>query len=402
MEHSPIRVSFARLFLASGAIVTATCAALADPLPKIEKTFANGSTLTFYGQINKGFLTYDDGEASRTYDFIDNYNSNTRVGLTYGTALGEGWTYTGTIEIQYDPFTTNTANLNQPTPPGSAWGLTDANIRLIDNRFESAEFGTLYLGQGNMASQNTAEVDLSGTSVIARSAVGNIAGGQLLRETDGKLSSVTISDAFTNYNGLGRRVRLRYDTPAFAGFTLRGSFGRDLLYTSTDADKQSAVRDQDLYDLALAYEGSSGDFKYEAQAAYSYQDAYTSGGKLTQSVEILDGSGSVLHGPTGLSLTVALGQQDNGTTTGSYGYIKGGWQTDLVKWGKTAFAVDYYDGTDINGAGTESRSTGLSVVQNVTDWNTEFWATYRSYSYDEATADYDDADAFFIGARFSF
>jgi hypothetical protein len=374
----------------------------ADPPRKIEKKFANGSVLRFYGQINKGFLNYDDGQVTGNYDLIDNNNSNTRFGLTYTSDLGDAWKYLGTIEIQYAPFSTTSTSLSQPSPPSSAYDLTDANIRLIDNKFTSEGLGVFYLGQGDMVSYNTAEVDLSGTSVIARSAVQNIAGGQLLREADGTLSNVSINDAFNNYNGIGRRVRLRYDTPNLAGFSLRGSFGRNLLYTNTNAEKQEAVRNQNLYDLALAYNGESGDFKYEAQAAYSYQDAYTVSGKVTPSIEILDGSASVLHGPTGLNLTVALGQQDNGNYTGDYGYIKGGWQTDLVSWGKTAFAIDYYSGNEINGTGTSSQSTGLSVVQNITDWNTELWATYRTYSYDAATTDYDDAQAIFVGARFKF
>ena len=55
----------------------------AQELPKIEKTFENGGTLRFYGQINKGVLSYDDGQETESYGLIDNDNSNTRFGLTY-------------------------------------------------------------------------------------------------------------------------------------------------------------------------------------------------------------------------------------------------------------------------------------------------------------------------------
>ena len=115
-----------------------------------------------------------------------------------------------------------------------------------------------------------------------------------------------------------------------------------------------------------------------------------------------DGSASILHGPTGLSATVALGQQDNGSLTGSYGYVKLGWQADLISWGKTAFAIDYYSGTDIASAGSDSESTSFSVVQNITDWNTEVYLTWREYDYSEPETSFLAANAMFIGARFKF
>jgi hypothetical protein len=64
--------------------------------------------------------------------------------------------------------------------------------------------------------------------------------------------------------------------------------------------------------------------------------------------------------------------------------------------------LDYYSGTDITGVGSDSESTGISVVQNITNWNTELWATYRDYSYDDTKADYEDGQALFLGARFKF
>jgi len=58
--------------------------------------------------------------------------------------------------------------------------------------------------------------------------------------------------------------------------------------------------------------------------------------------------------------------------------------------------------SDITGTDTESDSSSISVVQNVTNWNTEFWATYRVYSFDDTKADYEDGKALFVGARFKF
>ncbi len=359
----------------------------AQDLPKIETTFANGGTLRFYGQINKGVLSYDDGQETESYGLIDNDNSNTRFGLTYSQDFAETWTYLGTIEVGYAPFSTSNTSILQQSPPSSAYDFTNANIRKIDNKFSSPRYGSFWIGQGDMASNSTAEVDLSGTTVIGYSSVADTAAGQLLRQSDGGLSNIKIKDAFTNYDGLSRKVRIRYDTPLWSGFGLRTSYGRDLL--SDDED----VREQDLYDIAATYEGEFDDFKVVAQTAYSWKGS---------DITIFSASGSVLHMPTGLSVTAAAGGQDKDDVSGSYGYIKLGWQGDLVPWGKTAIAVDYYGGSDIAADGSDSESYALSVVQNIPRYNTELWLTWRAYDYSEADTDFDSASAFFAGARFKF
>lgn len=368
------------------AVLATAPQARAEGLKKIEKTFSNGGTLRLYGQINKGVLTYDDGQVTESYGLIDNDNSVSRVGLTYGITTG-AWGYLGTVEVQYAPFSTSNTSIKQPSPPSSAYEFSTEDIRLIDNQLTHPRYGTLYLGQGNMASYQTAEADLSGTTVIAYSEVEDTASGQLLRESNGKLSTITIGDAFSNYDGLSRAVRIRYDTPLWSGFGLRTSYGRNLL--SDDAD----TRDEDLFDVAATYARDQGNFQVAAQAAYSWKGS---------DVTIADGSASVLHSPTGLSLTVALGQQDNGNRTGSYGYAKLGWQADLTGLGKTAFAVDYYSGTDIQSSGSDSETSSFSIVQNIDDWNTELYLTWREYRYSEPKTSFLASNAFFVGARFKF
>jgi hypothetical protein len=359
----------------------------AQQLTKIEKTFKNDGTLRFYGQINKGVLSYDDGQETESYGLIDNDNSNTRFGLTYTQTFGEQWTYLGTIEIAYAPFSTSNTNILQQSPPSSAYEFTNANIRKIDNKVSHPRYGAIYVGQGDMASNSTAEVDQSGTSVVSYSSVADSAGAQLLRQSDGTLSDIEIQDAFTNYDGLSRQVRIRYDSPMWSGFGLRTSYGRNLL--SDDPD----VRDQALYDIAAVYEGEFNDFRVVAQTAFSWKGSETT---------IFDGSGSILHVPTGLSFTAAAGTQDTSGVSGSYGYAKLGWQGDLLAWGKTAVSVDYYGGSDIVTEGSDSESWAISIVQNISRWNTQLWATWRDYDYSETDTEFDSASAFFVGARFKF
>jgi hypothetical protein len=82
--------------------------------------------------------------------------------------------------------------------------------------------------------------------------------------------------------------------------------------------------------------------------------------------------------------------------------VKLGWQGDLVSWGKTAFSIDYYSGSDIAAEGSDSETWALSAVQNIPRWNTDLWMTWREYEYSEADTEFDSASAFFVGARFKF
>ena len=72
--------------------------AAAQGLPPIEHQFPNGSVVTFYGQINKGILQYDDGQETESYGLIDNDNSGTRAGIRY-TQEFDGWTFENRNEI---------------------------------------------------------------------------------------------------------------------------------------------------------------------------------------------------------------------------------------------------------------------------------------------------------------
>jgi len=80
-----------------------TITAAAQGLPPLQTEFANGASLRFYGQINKGILSYDDGQETKSYFLIDNDNSNTRFGLSY-TQKFDAWTFENVNEFQYSPY----------------------------------------------------------------------------------------------------------------------------------------------------------------------------------------------------------------------------------------------------------------------------------------------------------
>ena len=383
--------------LLPGALLAfATAASAQDGLPPIEHTFPNQGTLTFYGQLNKGILSYDDGIDTESYGLIDNDNSNTRVGLKYLQAFG-AWTFENVNEIGYAPYSSANANILNTSPNDADYEFTNANIRWLDFSLANDRYGKVWLGQGGMATDGIQEIDLSGTDVIAYSSVADSAGGQIIRFSDPglsfdeSLSGVTIGDAFTNYDG-PRMVRVRYDTPAFNNVTFAAAYGRDLL--SDDAD----IRDQNTFDAALTYANQFGDVETAAGIGYYWQeDNRTSWG----------GSVSGLHQPTGVNLTLGFGtgSPDDGPD-GNWWYGKLGLLRDYVSWGATAVSLDYYQGEDffLSGDATSSSSDswGLALVQNIDRANTEIWLTVRSYDYADNVASYDDGQAVFGGARFRF
>ena len=101
----------------------------ADGLPPIKFTLGNGSTLTLYGQIDKGVQNYDDGDETRTSGLIDNDNSNTRFGLRYDQQFGD-WAFQNVNEFSYAPYSTSNVNILTPNPNDYAW--SNSNIRKID------------------------------------------------------------------------------------------------------------------------------------------------------------------------------------------------------------------------------------------------------------------------------
>ena len=353
-------------------------AAAEGPEP-IEYTLGDGTVIRFSGQINMGVLHYDDGQEDFT-NFVDNDNSSSRARVQIFSTSGD-WKFESTLEAEYQPLASNVVSQLNEEPD---WDFPATNIRKAEVAFANEHFGKLWLGQGSMASDGTAEVDNSGTSVIAYSSLSDTAGGYFFRFAGDDLSDITVGSSFSNFDGLGRKLRVRYDTPTFHGFGLRTSYGEDAL----------AGLNNPLYDVAAVYGGEFEQLDLDAAIGFSRNEG--------SDTDILSGSISGLHKPTGLSLTLAGGREYNDSVEGRYGYVKLGYQHEFFDIGSTAFSVDYYFGNDIAAAGSDSASVGLAAVQNIDKYNLQLWALWRDYDYDDDNADYDNGQAVFGGALFKF
>lgn len=342
------------------------------------KTVVSGSErvkLAISGQVNRAVNVIDDGDETDAY-FVDNGASDTRIRFVGTAGINENLTLGSRIEYALSPDSSE--DVNQENKESGDF----FDERVVEIYLQSEQYGTLYLGKGSTASDNTAEVDLSGTDVIQYASVADIAGGMFFRDSaSDMLTDVKVSDAFKDFDGLSRKSRLRYDTPSFYGFGLAGS----------------AISDS-RWDTALRWSGSGYGLKAGAAAAVAYVNESSADYQY-------DGSFSLLHQETGLNFTFSAGSKDSDSGDNPYNiWSKIGWQTQFYPFGKTSFGVDYGHTENLPADGDDGDSFGFAVVQSFADYGTELYFQFRQYSLDSDSplVDYDDINVGTIGARVKF
>jgi hypothetical protein len=327
--------------------------------------------LSISGQVNRGILVSEDGDQTKLF-FVDNDNSSSRLHVEGTGEISDDLTAGAVIEVELRSNSTRAVSQDNEST-----GTANFEDRRIEAYFASERLGKVSIGQGHTASDDTAEVDLSGTGVVGTSDIGDYAGG-LQFVDDGTLSGATIGAAFNNFDGLSRDDRLRYDSPRFGGFGIAAS----------------AVADS-KFDIAGLYTGAFGDTKLAGAAAYA-----SDGGDF----QGVDGSASLLLAG-GFSVTAAAGWRDfdaGGRDDGRYAYGKLGYRLTPFTIGATALAVDAYYGEDVAADGDESWMIGLLAVQTVDQIATDLYFGYRHFDLERDGADLDPINAVLSGARVKF
>jgi len=348
-----------------------------EKLPYLTESGGNKVNLALSAQVNRGVLVTEDGEDTDVF-FVDNDNSSTRIKLAGDTRFNKDISAGALIEVQFE--SNSTADVSQDNQRNA--GANNFTERKLEVFAKSKTYGKLTLGQGDTSSNNSSEVDLSGTAVVGYSSVADFAGGIQFQE-DGDLSGVSIGDTFSNLDGLSRDDRIRYDTRSFGGVTLSASVIAD-----------------DRFDLALSYSEKKLLGVHEFAAAIAYAD-------VDDEFDQVSGSASLLLGDIvkGANFTIAAGSQDSdvgGENTASFVYGKIGYQFSPFSFGMTSLAVDYYYGEDIDQDGDESTSIGVVAVQEVKRIGTELYAGLRNFELDRDGEDFDDIDGLLVGARVKF
>ncbi len=345
-----------------------------------------GQPIIFYGQINPAVVQYDDGAVTRTYSPVGNSNKTSRLGFRWHIRQFGDWSPLVRVEVGLSARPSKTVNIEDPG--SNSWSSREGDLRKLELVVYNDRFGAFSFGQGSMATDGITEVDYSGTRLAAFSNVGQIAASQLLRNRDGQLSQLQIGDFIDNFEGANvtgaypdgsRKMRFRYDTPNFNGFVFSTAFGNEVLRDEGETN----------VDAALTYEEVFGEYKFAAGAGYSWQSE----------TRVLSGSATVLHDPSGLSLTAALGGERDG---GSFAYLKAGVQRSFWSVGSTFLSVDFYRGTNIESDGTLATSYGLAMVQAFDKPGLEAYALIRSYDIKQPGATFDNGLVTMIGASWQF
>lgn len=334
--------------------------------------------LKLYGQINRAVMYVDDGDDGEFYH-VDNDNSSTRLGLKALSQMNDKFSVGANLEFEYQSNPSNAVWQDEANTSGDEW-----DERKIE-AFIKGAFGKLTLGQGSTASDNTSEIDLSGTKVAGYSRVDAQAGAFRFFDEDGNaLSSVRVTDIFKNLDGFSRKDRVRYDSPKFSGFAIAVSAASD--------------EGDDAEDVALTYKGKLGNVK--AAAGLAYVHFSSSDAKKNQ----VNGSASFLM-ENGLNLTVAAGNlefENSGKDDGTFVYGKLGYIAKVCPLGTTAFAIDYGKYDDMKADEDEGDTVGFTCVQKLQDWKTEIYLCIRHFELDREGSNFDDVDSAMAGLRIKF
>ncbi len=338
-------------------------------------------SLKIYGQVNREVMYGDDGNTSDVL-FTDNNVSSSRFGLEGKGKISPTFSVGAKIETEVESNASDKIMLDRTE---TFAGDVNVAIRKVEFWIEDTNLGRLTIGQGSVATDDVALVDLSGTELAVFNEQEDWGGAFNFRNSVGGGAGPTVKTVFTDLDG-SRDDRVRYDTPKIAGFV--GSV---------------AMQSNDRPTFAINWGGAFPSFKVAAAIGYAHNPSSATGTGVG-SVEDIVGSASILHS-SGLNGTIGAGRRDKGVVGSNdftYWYGKLGYRFKAFSFGGTAVAIDYTSSSNslVNGDGGDG--FGLGIVQKVDDAALELYASIHVYSYDQPGADFKDITVATTGGRVKF
>lgn len=326
---------------------------------------ADNVEFKFSGQVSQAITQADNGTDTDTI-FVDNNNSGTRlrlkgkVDVTPSLSAGVYW------ETQYQDNSSGAIDI------GDSDNTSTFTSRIRDLWFKGS-FGKVSLGQGNGAANGTSEVDNSGTWIADNS--GDFLHGGLSFADSAGVKTIKLGKAFSNFDGLSRNNRLRYDTPSFGPLGLAASVGQDKYEIGT------------RYSMKMANGGKLG-------AALGYVDSKDKFTQVGLSASVLLGSGLNLTGHYGKKNPDAGGVDPKGY------YLKVGQKFGATK--NQMVSLGYQKVDDLAAAGDEAKRVSLSYVYNIPNKGIELFATAQKAELSRTAGDLEDLNTFSVGSRIKF
>ena len=323
------------------------------------------------GQVNRAAMYVDDDTSAKWF-FVDNDNSSTRFRFRGSNDFEGGWR----VGLLWEVEMQSNASNNVAMDDNSDLGDVNFNERHMDVFVE--KWGTLRLGQGDTASNGTSEVDLSGTAVAAYSSVSDVGGNFEFRDDSDK-TGITVSNSRSNFDGLSRKDRIRYDTPRWRGFFASGS-----------------VEGNSEWDVAARYAGDFGWARFAAAAGWadfgtsSDSDDGNRDGSFSSSASILFDFG------LNFTASFAFREQNEKNPWNLFGKL------GYKFLGIHAASIQYSRTKHLSNEDDEGDTFGLAYV--ITPFQgVEFYGTYYLHMLDlDDGGDLDDINIFMSGIRVRF
>jgi len=409
------------------------CADLEERIAELEATAARKGNrkvaLTISGYIAQEITWWDDGKESNAY--LHGLGPTQATNIRFGgqAEISPGWSAGFLIRIQNlsdDPFgraegvgmDQNNPNLNRgPNTQVAHWYI------------QSKDYGKVSVGRMVHAAKSAAMgTDQSGTQIIDSYTL--LAGfPQFIIRTEGDLnpSGLTwgqLAFCYAQSSPLGGDCNgivlngVRYDTPAFAGFTASVSWGED-----------------DFWEVGLRYAHEFSGFKLALGVGYSEFTVENVTGPLPagshKDSKFFQAGGYLQHLATGLFVHAAYGHENNDDTTVVVGtpavtvtppdsdhwYVKAGIRRKWAPLGATIIYGDYAEyldqvGPNALGLGVEDstfRRYGGTIAQEIDAAAMIIYLKYEHYDADVSGAslsplvtDLEDADFVSLGALINF
>jgi predicted porin len=381
------------------------CSDLEERIAELEATTARKGnrkvSLTISGWVNEAVFWWDDGSKSNVYVGTNSVEQS-RVRFVGEAKIDKDWSAGYTLELgtasppsqQWNQASFQSANAN---PANQSGIIVRKSYWFLKNK----QLGQVSIGQNGTATYHllddadftlTRNVDDAEGAAIYQSAFQLRHNGVPIATGVGAspLRWVDVLRGFNNSTpgDSGRRSVVRYDSPAFAGFTGSAAWGEN-----------------DLWDVALTYAGEIGDFKVLARAGYGQSNdpgtnnpstgasAYVTGGTTcissTSNVSSIPGfqcswagaGATIQHKPTGLFVFGGWGEQtidtdnsdtktklvDTGSTTW---FIQPGIEQKWLPLGKTTIFGEFRH--DDPGSNPGSSATGVANGKTV-GGSIDFW-----------------------------
>jgi hypothetical protein len=381
------------------------CADLEERVAELEATTARKGnrvvSLQVYGQVNKALLFWDDGADSDAY-IVDHDGSGTKLGFTGKAALAPGWSTGFLVELDIQDAASDKVDNGGSASAGFDDPADEILIRYSNFYIESERLGRITLGQGSTAADGANEIILGNSIRHSDTHVGNNFFVRMNTAGVVGFSDIQLKEIAANFDG-GRDDVIRYDSPAIYGFILSASWG-----------------DDDYADVALRFKKEWNSVRVAAAISYQWDasgdaSTATSDTFVNDDFEVLSGSISLMHIPTGLYAAFAAGEKDveGADVNASFWYAQLGIEKKFLPDGSTTIYAEYavYDDVltiaDDDYSSSQAERWGFGIVQKFDSAALEIYAQATFWNLDATfnsgvALELEDLSTIMVGSRIKF